>query len=186
MFFELEGVLIKMQDFTETIVIFGLIGIVVGFVNWKSLKNKENFSRENNTVVRLPSFYQWVGLLGTIFFVTGAFGGILFPKIFVKSPLIENLLISFPFVLLGIYLTQVGLFWNIQVDEGSDYFIYRTTFGRRYKIFYNEITYYKTEKHAMIMKYKRKFFVIDTYAINYDVFLQMLIKKDVIKKFKRT
>lgn len=163
----------------------GLIGIVVGIVKWKSLSSNENVSSENNTVVRLPSFYKWVGLFVTLFFVVLAFGDILFPKIFVKNPLIENLLMSTPFVLLGVYLIMVGLFWNIQINKDSDYFVYRTIFGRIHKIYYNKISYYKTDKHAMIMKYNKKFFVINPYAINYDDFLQLLIKKDVVKKFKR-
>ena len=39
------------------------------------------------------------GVTRNNFFVIGAFGDILFPKIFVNNTLIENLLISSPFIL---------------------------------------------------------------------------------------
>jgi hypothetical protein len=168
---------------------FGLIGIVVRFVVWKlmgfSADNEVSFNKNSKAIVFLPSIFTWLGLLVTIFFGIGAFGTILFPKIFVKSPLIENILTSTPFVLFGLLMTRLGFFWNIQMDKDSDYFIYRTTFGRTYKIFYNEISYYKTWKQALIFKYKRKFFIVSPDAINYNFFLQMLIRKDVKKIFKR-
>lgn len=139
---------------------------------------------KNKTIVRMPSIYIWIGLVATTLFTIGGFGVVLFPKIFVESLLLENLLISFPYVLLGTYLIMVGLFWNIQVDNDSDYYIYRTIFGRTYKIFYNEISYFKTWEHVMFIKYKGKIFVVHPYAINYNIFLQMLIRKDLKKKFK--
>jgi hypothetical protein len=103
-----------MQELINKMVIFSIIGMVVGLVKWKSIENRESVSSENNLVVCLPSSYKWVGLFGTLYFVLLAFGDILFPKIFVKNPLIENLLMSSPFILLGVYLFMVGFLWNIQ------------------------------------------------------------------------
>jgi hypothetical protein len=167
---------------------FGLIGILVRFVTFKQMeivdKKSVTFNKNSNAVVHLPSILTWIGLPITIICVIGPFGDILFPKIFVKGPIIENLLISSPMVLLGLFSTLSGLFWNIKIEKDSDYFIYRTTFGRTFKVYYNEISYFKTWKHLLLFKYKSKFFFVSPDAINYDFFLQMLIKKNVKKKFK--
>ncbi|MFF2450087.1 hypothetical protein ACFVSW_23880 [Neobacillus sp. NPDC058068] len=177
------------QEVIEVIIIFGLIGVVVRFVIFRQLeitdKNTVSFDKNSNAVVSFPSILMWLGLPITIFSVIGPFGHILFPKIFDKEPIVENLLLSSPMVLLGLFSSMSGLFWNIQIDKDSDYFIYRTTFGRTYKIYYNEISYFKTWKHLLLFKYKRKFFFVSPDAINYHFFLQMLIRKDVKKIFRR-
>lgn len=172
----------------DEIVIFFIIVIVIGFVNWLSIedtKTDRNFSEKNEAIVREPRFYKWVGVVVTIITVIMTFGDTFFPGISaVKTPFMEMLPLSFPCFLLGTYLISVGLFWKITVNENSNYFIYRSIFNRTYKIPYNDISYYKTGKQTMTFMYKKKFFVVDTNAVNYKFLLQMLIKKNVKKKYK--
>jgi len=176
------------QEIIEEIIKFSLIGIAVRYVIFWQMKITDkksvSFKTDSKAVVRLPSILAWLGLIFIMLIISVIVGSFIFPEHYEKEPFLEVLFIFLPLFLFGLFSTLSGFLWKIQIDKDSDYFIYRTTFGLSYKIYYYEISYFKTWKHLLLIKYKRKFFFVSPDAINYDFFLQMLIKKNVKKKFK--
>ncbi|WHY85818.1 hypothetical protein QNH39_24990 [Neobacillus novalis] len=147
-------------------------------------KNEMSFSRGRSAIVRIPNLFKWLAFLFTLGIMAIVILSILFPDNTEDYNLI-GFIVASSVILFGSLATIRGFLWRIDVSKDSDMFVYRTSFGRTYQIPYNEITYYKTQKHLLTFKYRRKIFIIHTQAINYSFFIRMLIEKNVKKVFKK-
>lgn len=186
----MEEILVEVnyiQEIIEGIIKFSLIGVAVHYVIFWQMERTEkktvHFKFNSEAVVRLPSILGWLGLILILLLTSLIIGSFIFPDHYEEDSLFEGFLYVFPIYLFSL-LSILSLFWKIHIHKDSDYFCYRSTFGRTHIIYYTEISYFKTWKHLLLFKYKRKFFFVSPDAINYEFFLQMLIKNNVKKKFK--
>jgi hypothetical protein len=80
-------------------------------------------------------------------------------------------------VLLGLYLILESYVWKISIDRKEDYFDFVSSFGRKYRIRYEDIVNYRVGNNFLKIKTKKKVFYFDTKAINLEYLPQMLKKK---------
>ena len=118
---------------------------------------------ESCVVLRLPKMYFWLGATGCVFLT------ILF--VLCSSPKIELVIWSYvAFLFLGSIFMSLLLserLWKVEVFKDENYFIYRTSFGRKYKVSYNECIAYKNATNMFVIKTQRKTFYVDIHSRNF-------------------
>jgi len=147
-----------------------LIPIVLGVLMSYMVKSNDkelikNLSK-NHVILRLPKLYLWVGFIDVFVFTFCLFLMYLYPDN-TAYPWVVYVL-SVPLELIGIYLIVATLTWKVEVFRDKDYFIYRTVFGRKYKIKYDECVECKYKTNTFILKTQNKTFYIDQYARNFE------------------
>ena len=85
------------------------------------------------------------------------------------------------FVILGLYLILESYVWKISIDKKEDYFDFVSSFGRKYRVRYEDVVNYRVGNNFIRIKTKKKVFCIDTKAINLEYLPQML-KKNHLKE----
>lgn len=126
-------------------------------------------------VVQLPRYYFCISCVSIIISV------ILFFLVPHRSEpeFILKCVVSTIFFILG-YLIYVGtLIWRIYIFLSKDYFIYRTTFGKKYKIFYRDCSSYNCDNNVLKLRTKGKRFFIDIKSENFQYFYEMLEENNV-------
>jgi len=169
-----------MRNFSVILIILFLIYISY-HISQSNIKAELSEANDKQIFVRLPKVYFGVGLVCAVFFASPFVLTPLFPDVFVGGTLWVWILFSF-FVLLGVFLMIETKIWRIEIQKDKDYFIYRTWLGKTYTIKYEECENYKKTSNDLILKTKNKTFYIDQHAVNFDVFMSMLLKVKVNRR----
>ena len=163
---------------------FSAIPIILGVIlKIIEKEHEQELATKNNNeffVVRSPKIYRWIGLIDIYFFL------MLFCSRLLYNHINNNInWWDYPlcgvFILLGCAIVIQTISWKIDVFRERDCFYYRTFFFRKYTVFYKDCIYYKINQRTstLVLKTKNKKFYIDTHAINYDYFLDMLMRHKV-------
>lgn len=123
---------------------------------------------DNNITLQLPKIFFWIGVIAT-----GVFIAILIICIVVSSE-IYALTVLILFILLSYYLSVAAIVWKIEFSRKEDFFYYTSSFGRKHKIYYIDITYFYSSGDTLIFKVKKKTFMVYSYINNYKKFLKNL------------
>lgn len=129
----------------------------------------ENIEKEQ-IIVKLPRAYLWLGCVSAMVSVLFSF--------FVPSregvEFLLKCVVVIGFFFMGILLSAGVLVWRIDVYTNKDFFLYRTVFGRKYKIFYSECKFNGFDSSTLKLRAKNKKFYIDIKAENFQYFYEML------------
>lgn len=145
-----------------------LIIFILGLLLLKNEKSNakelvKNLS-ESCVVLRLPKMYFWLGVMGCVFLT------MLF--VLCSLPKFELAIWSYvAFFFLGSIFISLLLserLWKVEVFKDENYFIYRTSFGRKYKVSYNECIAYKNATNMFVIKTQRKTFYVDIHSRNFE------------------
>lgn len=162
---------------------YALIALTLSFLLRQVIKENEDEFIQNlgkeHIIVHYPRFYRWVGITCAVFF--SCF--IILMTIFPNGSAEPWVYFEFSlFVLLGLYLILESYLWRISIDKKEDYFDFVSSFGRKYRIRYEDIVNYRVGNNFLKIKTKKKVFYFDTKAINLEYLPQML-KRITSKKF---
>lgn len=119
---------------------------------------------ESCVVLKLPKMYYWLGVIGCVF-LTMLFVLCFSPKFelaiwqYVAFFFLESMFIS---------LLLSERLWKVEVFKDKNYFIYRTSFGRKYKVSYHECISYKNATNIFVIKTSRKTFYVDIHSRNFE------------------
>ena len=137
-----------------------IIGLVMGILKHQLNKSTQQVSKEPRVTVHLPRYYAFIGIVETLFFIAIPLGRLLLPEIVVGGPFWAACLVFSPYIIMGLSITIATLVWKIQVTRDEDYFLYTTFFGRIYKIYYKDITYYKFGISTTLVRTVKKGFLL--------------------------
>ena len=159
---------------------YALIALTLSFLLRQVLKENEDEFIQNlgkeHIVVHYPRIYRWVGITCAVFF--SCF--IILMTIFPNGSSEPGVYFVFGMlVLLGLYLILESYLWRISIDKKEDYFDFVSSFGRKYRIRYEDIVNYRVGNNFLKIKTKKKVFHFDTKAINLEYLSQMLKKNHV-------
>lgn len=149
--------------------------ILIGFVYLIQKKNDKISIEKEQITVRLPRAYLWLGYISIIMSVFFFF---LIPSR-MELEFILKCITTAIFFFLGVLLFVGTLVWRIDIYTNSDFFLYRTVIGRKYKISYNDCKFYSCDNYLLKLKTKRKKFYIDTKSVNFQYFYEMLEENNV-------
>ena len=138
--------------------------------------------KEERITIHYSVVYRWVGFISSAAILIAITLMTAFPN---DSVNIWTYLGFGMFLCLGFYLILESYLWRIFIDKQEDYFDFVSSFGRKYRIRYEDILNYKVGNNFMKIKTKKKAFYFDTKAINLEYLPQMLKKnhvKEVVKK----
>jgi hypothetical protein len=149
--------------------IAGVIALVINLILNKVFKENnaeiiESIKNEH-VIIHLPRNYKWIYLMFLSVF--------LFNFVFWKG------IGSGFFVLIGIYKVLEIYLWRIHIYSNDDYFIYVSSLGKKYKVYYSEIINYKDGRYYFEIKTSSKVFKIDSKATNFPYLITMLQKHEV-------
>ena len=132
--------------------------------------------KEEHVTIHCPAAYRWVGVVCTIFFLLFIILMTLFPNGTAETWVYFGF---GAFVLLGVYLIVASYLWKIDIYKNEVYFIYVSSFGRKYKIDYSSIVGYRDGKNYIRLKTARRSFFVDNKMINVEFLLRMLKKNHI-------
>ena len=131
-------------------------------------------------VVHLPKAYFWTGTICTICFCLFLVLAILFPNGTATWWVYIGIT---AFVLLGIFIIWSSKVWAIWVYKNTNYFVYRTCFGKRYKILYHECLSFKLGENSLVLRTEKRCFIVDVMSINLEHFVYELRQNKVKQLF---
>ena len=137
---------------------------------------KSNEKDEINTGSKL-----FTVTLPKAFFVIGCAGAVVTAVLFVCFLLfldkgrIGVLAAVMLFFLLSSALMAAAVSFRIDIYASKDYFDYRTSFGRTYRVYYCDCTYKPTQEALYL--YAQKRFFVDPMSVNFDLFLRQIQKR---------
>lgn len=173
----------KISQLLIQIIIFTAIPIILGMLlSYIFKRNREEIIKnlkEEHIVIHLPKAYIWVGGIDIAF----CFLIVCFPNDTVSTWVMLGFL---GFMLLGFIIVVVNLLWKIHIFRSEEYFIYRTAFGRTYKIQYEDCEYYTNGTNILYLKTHKKGFFVDNKASNFEFLLAMLTKHKVKERNEKT
>lgn len=171
-----------MNRFITLFLTYAIIGIAINTLFIKIIEDNSNEwiknLKENHIIVHLHNVYKWVGLICSLVFILFFLLMVIFPN---DSAEIWVGLLFGIFILLGMYLMWASYIWKIHIYRSDNYFIYVSSFGKKYQIKYSDIIEYKNGENYIRIKTDRKTFFIDNKATNVEYLLEML-QKNKIKK----
>ena len=169
--------------------------VVLALIQKQSMADaaKENAKgSKQTTTIRLPRALTPIGLVCFLFFagvmvamfVTGGAGSL------VSSIVIAGIFDIF--CALSAFMIYARQVYAVQLLRNEDYFLYRTSFGRRHRIRYSDCLYYKPTSndlflHAMVetrREMREKVFCIDSLSINYPAMREALDAHNVPRRMK--
>lgn len=150
---------------------FLIPALIIFILGLLLLKNEKSNAKElvrnlseSCVVLRLPKMYFWLGVMGCAFLT------MLF--VLCSLPKFELAIWSYvAFFFLGSIFISLLLserLWKVEVFKDENYFIYRTSFGRKYKVSYNECIAYKNATNMFVIKTQRKTFYVDIHSRNFE------------------
>ena len=138
--------------------------------------------KEEHVTIHYPVVYRWVGIICTAFWLSF----IILMTVFPNDTAEPWVYVGFGlFVLLGLYLILESYVWKISIDKKEDYFDFVSSFGRKYRVRYEDVVNYRIGNNFIRIKTKKKVFYIDTKAINLEYLPQMLKKNHVKEIFAK-
>ena len=155
-----------------------VVGALLAYITKSNKKEMLNNLNKEHILVHLPKVNMWVGFLSTSFFLVCFFMMLLFPNDTVN---IGTITVISLFILLGIFLVASSLNWRIRIFRDKDYLIYRTSFGRTYKIQYKDFVCYKDGNSMLTLKTENKSFFVDKKATNLEFLIERLQQQGVNK-----
>lgn len=145
-----------------------LITFVFAFLLYKNEKSnaKELVKNlcESYIVLRLPKMYFWLGATGCVFLT-------MLYVLYFSSDFELAIWSYIVFFFLGSIFVSLLLserLWKVEVFKYENYFIYRTSFGRKYKVSYDECIAYKNATNMFVIKTQRKTFYVDIHSRNFE------------------
>ncbi|MDF2613803.1 MAG: hypothetical protein K0S71_1589 [Clostridia bacterium] len=159
---------------------FAIIPIVTSFIylivkkeNEKAVKSYSN----DQFVMRLPKTYKWIGAICALFFLSLFILMSIFPndtaEIWVGVGFIA-------FMALGLSLIVAQV--RGQLCIFSDFFIYKTVFGREYRYKFGEVKSVKLTQNTLTIKTHNKVFFVDAHALGVEVLLQKLDENQFLEE----
>lgn len=139
-------------------------------------KQKEfSINYKSNTVwVHLPTFYFWVSLVcGTVQLTFALLSAFLGEGIF---RFIGVCVFGLVAICCG-FLAWVSKIWNIIVFRDKGCFYYTTVFNRIYTCNFDECIVASQNRNRIIIKTKKKTFIVDPHAINVEILLSYINKR---------
>jgi len=175
-----------MIDFVKPILSIVLTVIILCLLATKIEKDSDTLLirslDEEEITIHYSVVYRWVGIVCVSIFVCFIILMTIFPNDTAET---WTYLVFGIFVLLGLYLILESYLWKIKVYKKEDYYDFTSSFGRKYRVFYAEITHYKVGNNFIKIKTNKKVFYVDTKALNLEYLLQMLKKNKVKEVIKR-
>ena len=157
----------------EFFISVGIISIIIKLItsiiikgNGKSLI--KNLSEEH-VIIKVPFIYIAVG-----FVCSGTF--MLFSVWMIATDaLVGWVLGGFAFfILLGIYIVVMSIMWKIEIFRKEKYFLYRSSFFKTHKVWYDDCLYYIRTNNGLVIKNKDFKIHVDIFSVNYEYLLIML------------
>ncbi len=175
-----------MFRFITPIISAFLTALTLSFLALKITKENDaeliKNQKEERITIHYSVVYRWVGIICTAFFSCFMILMTVFPNGTAEPWVYFGFSLFF---MLGLYLILESYLWKIIFDKKEDYFDFVSSFGRKYRIRYEDILNYKVGNNFIKIKTQKKVFYIDTKAINLEYLPQMLKKnhvKEVAKK----
>jgi hypothetical protein len=169
-----------MEQVIIRVIILSVIPIIVGILLSYITKSNNNELlkklSEEHLVIHLPKAYMWVGFAASSFFAICFFLMVWFPN---GTGGIWVGILFWIFILLGIVIVVETLIWRIQIFRHEEYLIYRTSFGRTYRIQYKDFVYYKNGNNTLILRTNNKSFFVDNKATNFEFLMAMLTQHKI-------
>lgn len=138
--------------------------------------------KEEHVTIHYPVVYRWVGIICTAFFSCFMILMTVFPNDTAEPWVYVGFGL---FVLLGLYLILESYLWKIYIYKKDAYYDFVSSFGRKYRIRYEDVVNYRIGNNFIRIKTKKKVFYIDTKAINLEYLPQMLKKNHVKEVFAK-
>lgn len=124
-------------------------------------------------IVRLPRFYTWVGVVGSICFLVAPIWATISYFVWEEGALSDFIVpvVGFgAFLLLSLAIVAAGLFWKIEYDE--DGFTYTTFLNHTTRYSYSDVRRVTHKKNGIIIKTNGRKLFLDTMAIGVEEFLE--------------
>ncbi|MEA4913981.1 MAG: DUF6560 family protein [Christensenella sp.] len=174
-----------MSQALTIMITYALIALMLSFLLRQIIKeNREELIqnlKEEHVIIHYPRFYRWVG-----FACTAVFSGFIILMTVFPNGTAEPWVYSVfgMFVLLGLYLILESYLWRICIHKNDPYYDFVSSFGRKYRIFYEDIVEYHDGENLIKIKTKNNIFYVDQKVANVEFLLAML-KKNKIKEVTR-
>ena len=171
-----------MNSLITVFLIVAITGIVIRILINIIIKDNSNELinnlKEDHIIIHLPNIYKWIGLICSMLFLSLLILMIIFPND--TAEIWVGVLFSI-FIILGVYMIFATYHWKIHIYRNDEYFIYVSSFGKKYKIYYFDIIDYKNGDNYIKIKTVRKSFYVDNKSTNIE-FLLAMIKKNNVKE----
>ena len=150
-------------------------------INKRNKKQLINNLTKDHLIVKLPMAYFWVGSVDVLFMA------IFLLASYYSSQDTAGFSMHVAYVLFtllmipGFILVVATKIWKIEIFRQEEFFIYKTIFCKKYKIWYKDCIGYKWSNNMFKLKTVKKNFYIDFRATNFEFFLAMIIQNKVKK-----
>ena len=157
---------------------YALVGLFVSGIKKAGDKELLQNLQKDHIVIRLPKSYLWVGGVCTAVFVAFLGWMTFFPN---GTETWWTFAIFGFFALLGIVI-MIACQKKIEVFRKEDYFLYRPTPFKTYRVAYSDfISYQMKGTNTLVVKTRGKTVRVDGTAVNLKILLSML-KQQGVKK----
>ena len=148
-----------------------ILGVLLLYNKKSSRKEAISNLSKNHVVLKLPTMYLWVGCIDVSVFTAFIFLMYYYPN---DTAALWIYVVFGLFELLGIFLVVATLLWRIDVFRDKNFFVYRTSFGKKHTIKYDDCVSRKFKTNAVVLKTYNKTIYIDMNAKNFEFLLAMI------------
>lgn len=141
--------------------------------------NSKNLNKEH-IIIRRPKAEIWVGSICTVLCIALLLLIQFYPDIVTTDKLLIQVFLLMLTLFEG-YTIFHALVWKLEIFGKDDYFLFRTSTLKTYRIPYSDCINYKHRKKYIVLKTNRKTFYIDTMACNINFLITMLNKNKIRK-----
>lgn len=166
----------------ERFITFALIQIAVYVIIYFISKEKDDeiikSIKNEHIIIRTPRLFLLVGIIGISVCTTFIFLMLFYPN---GTEAWWVFIIFGSGDLLGMYIISNTLIWKIEVFRNENYFLYRKSPFKTYKIKYEDCLYFQENinKGVLIVKTNKKTVTANMLFTNYECLPAMLIKNGV-------
>ena len=149
------------------------------YLGKKNVRECAQNEQKGIITVRLPPVFYRIMLGCTAVLSVVYFFLIVFPN---ESVDIFVYTLFGAFVLLSAAVTVMMRLWKIEFGEIDDFFLYRSAFGIRRKIRYQDLKSYQTGTNTITLKTQNKTFFVEVFSLNIELFLKQIRANKIQKQ----